>query len=135
MGVRVTKDMIHLTLPLPPRQLHQNARVHWRSRSSATAKYRKLAELAMLKHKARYRQKWPACKVCCVFVFPDKRRRDVSNYLAAMKAVWDGFEDAGLYADDRAVWFGFIVGVVKKKTAEVRLTLSEEYPPEIGGLT
>ena len=100
--------MIHITLPLPPKHLHQNARFHWRSRSSATAKYRKLAELAMVKHKAHYRDKWPACKVCCVFVFPDKRRRDVSNYLAAMKAVWDGLEDAGLYEDDRAVWFGSV---------------------------
>jgi Holliday junction resolvase RusA-like endonuclease len=35
-----------------------------------------------------------------VFVVPDKRRRDLDNALASMKAAWDGLVDAGVLVDD-----------------------------------
>jgi hypothetical protein len=40
---------------------------------------------------------------CVVYMrFPDKRRRDLQNYHKTLKALLDGFVDAGLLPDDDA---------------------------------
>lgn len=93
-----------LTLPLPPRELHPNARVHWRPKAAATAGYRLLAKARSLEALGRTRQpRWPAAFAQAVFYVKDRRRRDRDNLAAALKAAWDGIADAGVVENDAGI--------------------------------
>jgi hypothetical protein len=120
---------ITVTLSLPPAELHQNSRRHWAAVSPVKAKYRHTAKVLILALKGKD-WPWASCRADVRFVFPNNRRRDVSNFLAALKPAWDGFEDAGLIYDDRAVWFGKVYGVVEKGVSQVEITLRPEWPEE-----
>jgi Holliday junction resolvase RusA-like endonuclease len=120
---------ITVTLSLPPPELNQNSRKHWRQKSPIVAGYRKTAGLLMLPMRCKD-WPWPKCRADVRFSFPDNRRRDVSNFLGALKPAWDGFEDAGMVVDDRDIWFGKVYGVVEKGVAQVEITLRLEWPPE-----
>lgn len=106
--------------PLPPAELHQNSRCHWRAKAAATALYRKETmvfaweagcnvcpwiPLPITQHRAPefWAKRKPAFEravLALEFVVPDKRRRDVANYLGAFKSGIDGIVDAGLIRDD-----------------------------------
>lgn len=92
-------------LPLPVRYLHQNSRVHWRVRSQATKEARFEACIAAQRAMTSDtpNRVLAACRVRVTFHFPDRRRRDVANYLAACKAYFDGFTDARVWTDDSVV--------------------------------
>jgi crossover junction endodeoxyribonuclease RusA len=88
-----------LRLLWPPPELSPNARVHWGTKKRATEKYRQDCYLVV---RETWAQGWiPVCSTAkVVFVVPDKRRRDLDNAMASMKAAWDGLVDAGLLVDD-----------------------------------
>lgn len=93
-----------LTLPLPPRELHPNARVHWRPKAKAVATYRMLAKGAALVALGRARQpRWSAAAAQAVFYVKDRRRRDRDNLAASLKAGWDGIADAGVVENDAGI--------------------------------
>ena len=126
-------NTIAVTLELPPHELHQNARIHWRTRAKAVDAYRRICwaalNIELRKQGKSVCNRWPHCRADVTFVFHDRRRRDVTNYLAAMKSAWDGFEDAGLVEDDCVIWFGQVVGVIESGKSEVRIVLRNEAPP------
>jgi len=92
-----------ITLPWPPRELSPNARVHFRTKAAATKAYREqaywLAKASLLA--------MPEGRINLRFDFhpPDKRRRDLDNMLASIKAGVDGIADAHEVNDHRfAFW-------------------------------
>ncbi len=99
-----------LRLPWPPPELSPNARVHWAEKQRATRDYRFECFASAANHRisetfARrpVRRRTPLSTPVTarvVFVVPDRRRRDLDNALASMKAAWDGLVDQGLLVDD-----------------------------------
>lgn len=90
-----------IIVDLPAAALHQNARVH--HMKLATAKRFAKSE-AWLCCKAEMGPgqpwQWPLARLRLGFWFPDHRRRDVLNYMGAMKYAVDGCVEAGLIVDD-----------------------------------
>lgn len=87
-------------LPLPIRQLHPNARIHYRAKSTYTRDHRARAKLiceAMNPDKPE----WECCVVRPVFHFEKKRGRDIDGMVSSLKAYMDGINDAGLFKDDK----------------------------------
>ena len=94
-----------ITLPLPPKGLSPNDRMHWAWKAAAVKKYRSWSAAAtteQLCKNPKYRG-WAAAKVQPVFYFKDKRRRDRDNLAATLKAAYDGLVDAGLLVDDEGL--------------------------------
>ncbi len=90
-----------LRLPWPPRELSPNARPHWRVKHYATSQYRQECYVAIRKAVGPS-SACPTGQVTAkvVFVVPDRRRRDLDNALASMKAAFDAMVAAGLLVDD-----------------------------------
>lgn len=92
---------ILLVLPLPKPALSPNSRAHWGTRAGATKRYRIAAYATVIEAGGR-NLRWSQAVAQTTFYWPDRRRRDVANAEASLKAAWDGFVDAGLIPDDRA---------------------------------
>lgn len=94
---------IEVTLPLPPKQLHPNARVHFMAKAAATKRYRLRAELEA-RHALGRRDppRWKAATVRVAWYFKTAARRDRDNLLASAKAIFDGLADAGIVDNDAA---------------------------------
>lgn len=85
-------------MPAPAPWLSMNSRLRhkaqaaerklWRDAANVWAKHRKLPKGL------------PKIRVDATLAFPTNRRRDVSNYMATVKAAVDGLVDYGLIADD-----------------------------------
>lgn len=103
---RTQPKVVRLVLPLPPRELSPNARVHWAKKSKMTAMYRRIADGYLRSNMRLWNMEpphWERAQVQVTFCVRDRRRRDPDNLAASLKAVWDGFTDAGLFADDRGL--------------------------------
>lgn len=106
MGVpREQARRFSIVLPLPEAALHQNARPgHWAKRSQPTKKAR--AAVALEARFIMCKQgikpfRFNKARVTFLFGFPDRRPRDLLNYVAACKAYVDGCVDADvIVADD-----------------------------------
>lgn len=79
-----------------------NQRLHWAAKAKRTRDLRFIGWAA-------YRQKFHAnrvgpdmdrARVTVQVTYPDKRRRDVHNLMPTLKALVDGFIDAGMLPDD-----------------------------------
>ena len=97
--------MLRVELPWPPRELSPNARVHWTAKAEAaqTAK----AQGCYLTLEAELPTGWlwlDADGIQATYVFhpPDKRKRDIDNYLSMMKNYIDGV-CAALGIDDSRI--------------------------------
>lgn len=123
------------TLPLPPKELSPNARVHWRAKHNHTKAYRRdcgwTAKGALLEWEAEHHATTAMFPLRApvtahvTFVVPDKRRRDLDNLSASMKAAWDGIVDAGVLVDDSSEHLQHAAPelVVERGTREVRVVL------------
>lgn len=95
-----------ITLPMPPKELSPNARVHWGRKARATRKYRLTAAVAADFAKrgqqpdgnVDYRE----ARVQVKLFSRTAHRRDGDNLIASMKSAFDGIADA-LEVDD-AEW-------------------------------
>ena len=94
--------MIAIRLPWPPKELSPNARVHWAKKSGKAKRYRQ--DALMLARPAVSRCPAALCadtyRLSLTFHPPDRRRRDLDNMLASIKAGIDGIADA-LGVDDQ----------------------------------
>ncbi len=96
-------ETVTLILPLPNRVLSPNCPAgNHRTRmmkAAATKKYR-----AVCKENAEQARietgPWPRAQARLTFYWKDKRRRDIRNAEAMMKAAYDGIVDAGILIDD-----------------------------------
>ena len=84
---------MRITLPWPSKVLSPNARVHWRTKANAAATFRELAyytaSMAPADQRMHLREA-KALKLTLTFLPPDKRRRDLDNLGASLKAALDG---------------------------------------------
>ena len=93
--------MITIRLPWPPKELSPNARVHWAKKAGVSQKYRQDARVLTLCEIASAGINWVECyNVRLTFRPPDRRRRDLDNMLASIKAGIDGIADA-IQVDDQ----------------------------------
>lgn len=100
---------------LPPAPLRPNARVHWGRKARLTKSARQYAWAVgrqlrryygrVAPHERALRAKMPdmpfgKSRITFVFQYPTAHRRDIDNFVAAMKPYIDGLVDAGVLADD-----------------------------------
>lgn len=93
-----------IKLPWPHKELSPNSRAHWGARARRTASARRFAAYACKAHHRFDNIKDADCtgyKLTFGFFPPDRRRRDLDNIQASMKASIDGIADA-LGVDDSA---------------------------------
>lgn len=114
-----------IILPLPPRVLSPNSRGHWAPKAKAVKEYRFRAWAEGLAATNGYRPGWASAEVRAVFCVPDKGRRDPDNLMASLKAAWDGFVDARILTDDKALIIHPPVVMVDRKWPRVEITLTE----------
>lgn len=89
-----------LRLPWPPRGLSPNARGHWRPKNDRAQDYKRIAwGMALAQNIRRVTAHEPV--VVITFHPPDRRRRDLDNCLASMKAALDGIATAWGVDDSR----------------------------------
>lgn len=88
-------------LPLPPKELSPNARVHWAAKARAVKKYRSDAWLCAAGSCAPNKApKWVRATMQATFNFHRNGRRDKDNFAAMLKPVADALMDAGVIVDD-----------------------------------
>jgi crossover junction endodeoxyribonuclease RusA len=92
---------IVVRLPLPPKDLSPNARVHWGRRHRHSKVYREAARAATLEATmdSSIGLDWSRAEVQTVFYHRDRRKRDQDNLIAMMKSAYDGIADL-LSVDD-----------------------------------
>ena len=84
---------MNFTLPWPPSVLNPNVRKHWRKHAAAKKAFRAAcAWTARSQGVGGLTTERVALRL--VFVPPDRRRRDLDNLIASMKAGLDGLADA-----------------------------------------
>ena len=101
--------VVSLTLPLPPRGCSPNldSHRHWRLRSRGRGEYRMAAKLHLMQgaRGVKAGKVRISCAFWCGKVLPRDdfyRPKDEANGIASLKAMVDGFVDAGLVPDDDA---------------------------------
>ena len=93
---------LKIVLPLPPKQLHPNARTHYMSKARKAAEARHDAALAGMKAMRDAGNPEPFTKATALlrYYFKRGRRRDNDNMLAWAKSYFDGLADAGVIVND-----------------------------------
>lgn len=115
----MTDFIFTLSVPLPPKELSPNARLHWRPVADAKKNYRKQCWAMCL---AQNPPKFGGNQLPVEITFypPNKRKRDKDNLIAAFKAGQDGIADA-LGIDD-ALWVQtYHMGVVTPPEGRIGL--------------
>lgn len=121
-----------ITLPLPPKELHPNARVHWMVKAKQTLSYRTTARwvayevLNPIGFHGKSRPYWKAATVQATFYFKVNRRRDADGLLSSLKAAFDGLADAGVIADDSGLTHLPVIVKVDAKNPRVELEIMQK---------
>lgn len=91
-----------LELPWPPREANPNWRGHWWPKYEAIKAYRQAAMVEARSWMVNndWRRLRPPVVADLVICAPDRRNRDEDNFLASLKAAWDGIVDSGLLQTD-----------------------------------
>ena len=113
-----------IRLPLPPRALNPNSRVHWAVKARAVTDMRLAASVTALGSSIRFTE--PI--IDAVFWHKTKKRRDRDNAIASCKAMIDGLSDAKLWDDDSCVHWGDVALMVDKDDPRLILTIRERKP-------
>ena len=113
---------LRLVLPIPPRELHPNARPHYRTKARLT---RRCRERTRTETFALQPPRLRRAVLHVHWFWPDKRPRDTFDACASLKAYIDGMVDGGAIVDDS--WQHMSVGNVSvsvdQKNPRVELTL------------
>lgn len=99
-------DQITVSLSLPPKALHPNARPHPRAKSGAVKFYRtKVAGVvaAYMLANGLDRPRWVKARAEVRYVFKDKRKRDADNLKTWFKNGYDALQVAELILDDNTL--------------------------------
>jgi len=96
-------ETVSLVLPLPSGLLSPNRPVvSLRGRFARAAASKKLKRLAVEAVKSAQVESgpWPLASVSATFYHARDGRRDPDNFMAMLKAAYDGLKEAGLIVDD-----------------------------------
>lgn len=115
--------MQEIILPWPTRNLSPNSRAHWALRAKSKKESREYARIATLQAKITGLPESGRLAVWIDGYAPDRRHRDVDNFLASLKAALDGVADALGINDKRFVPYPYIKDEVKKG-GEVRIRIT-----------
>lgn len=115
-----------ITIPLPPKEVRNNARVHWARKAGAVKQYRFQAHMKALVALGKERVSWKKAKVHITAYFPTARHLDPTNLIDALKPAFDGLEDAGVIENDKNLWPERPVIVTKDANPRVVLVVTEE---------
>lgn len=113
-----------ITVSIPDPALSPNSRTHWVVKSKAKAKARQQACLIAMAS-PMVNAKYKLASTHAVFFHKTNRRRDGDNHLAALKAVFDGFADAGIIGDDSGFAHYPVVFKIDKENPRVEITIKE----------
>ena len=118
--------MIEVTLPWPPRELSPNARVHWTAKAEASQTAKAQGCYLTMENimNVLFDTGVDAYQASYVFHPPDKRKRDIDNFLAMMKNYQDGV-CAALGIDDSRIKRTVIEWGAVVKGGKVVLRLEE----------
>lgn len=115
-------------LPLPSKNVHSNARVHWATKARSAKQMRLDAGLVAGSIMSRdSRDPFQNPVVSAIFYHATKRVRDRSNFIGASKNYEDGFTDAGVWKDDNLVRWGEVEFEVDKQNPRVIFTITERF--------
>jgi crossover junction endodeoxyribonuclease RusA len=90
-----------LILPLPPKELNPNARLHYYPKAEAVLAYRRDVYVYVCQQSPNRSVLAPTrARMTETYLIAGKRKRDVRNLFAAFKAGEDGLVDAGLLPGD-----------------------------------
>jgi crossover junction endodeoxyribonuclease RusA len=95
---------ITVTLPIPPKELSPNARVHWAKKAKLTASLRELAcvrALFVIMANGCAKPQWEKASVLVEWFHRTAMHPDPDNCRGSLKAVYDGMQSAGVYLNDR----------------------------------
>jgi Holliday junction resolvase RusA-like endonuclease len=115
-----------ITLPLPPKEVRNNARVHWAKKAKAVKAYRFEAMFAALQAIAGNAPFWKKANVRVTAYFPTARHLDPDGLIGALKPAFDGLQDAGVIENDKNLWPERPVIVTRNKNPRVELVITEE---------
>lgn len=118
-----------IELPVPPKALSPNARVHYHVRARAVKAYRLAAHLNAVASRIDSSPSWEpvpyfrAGTTQVTWYTKTKRKPDADNALSSLKAAWDGITDSGFLADDRGLTHQPIIFLVDKHRPRVVLRI------------
>jgi crossover junction endodeoxyribonuclease RusA len=119
-----------LTIPLPPSEVRNNARVHWSKKARAVKTYRTETRLRAIRAIASNEMSdnlpWKKATAQVTAYFPTARHLDPTNLIDALKSAFDGLQDAGVIEDDKDLWPLRPVIVTRDKNPRIELTITEE---------
>lgn len=115
-----------ITIPLPPKEVRNNARVHWARKAGAVKQYRFLTRFRAMTAMGETKLAWKKAKVHITAYFPTARHLDPTNLIDALKPAFDGLEDAGVIENDKNLWPERPVIVTKDANPRVELAITEE---------
>jgi len=121
-------ESVTITLPLPPKSLSPNARVHWAVKAKAVKAYRRIAACRTGIALGLLRPYWTHATTQVTFYHARKARRDPDNLLASLKPIFDGLVDAGLLADDEYLTHLPVVKLIDSDNPRVVLTITRQNP-------
>ena len=99
----VAKSQVTVTIPLPPKQMHPNARCHWRAKLRPKSRQRQAAKLNGCMQVDGFPRFTKATIQATFHLGKRGKRHDADNLIAWLKASIDGLQDAGVLADDSGV--------------------------------
>lgn len=131
-------DTVCVVLPLPPKELHPNARVHWAKKAKAAREYRRKAYFAAFEvlggRVGDAGLKWQRATVQITWYAPSRRRTDPDNALASLKPALDGLSrphgkspGAMIVADDSG--FSFLPVRMEVDRENPRVVIEVAYSP------
>ena len=91
---------LSLVLPLPPKELSPNARLHYMAKAKETDRYRSMIQLLSFLEAGGAKAGAGRYRLTETYMIAGKRKHDVRNLFAAFKAGEDGLVDAGLLPGD-----------------------------------
>jgi len=115
-----------VTLPPPPKEVRSNWRGHYMTKARAMKKYRHISCLAAKSAMGGRVLGWVKASVHITAHFPTARHMDPSNIIDALKAAFDGLEDAGVIVNDNNLWPERPVILTKQTNPRVELRITKE---------
>ena len=119
-------NSLTITIPLPPKEVRNNARVHWSRKAGAIKQYRFRTCFRAMEAMGETKLAWKKAKVNITAYFPTARHMDPANIIDGLKSAFDGLEDAGVIVNDKNLWPERPVIVTKDKRPRVELVITEE---------
>ena len=115
-----------ISLPLPPKEIRNNARCHWAKKAGAVKQYRFQTHMKALAAMGNEKLRWEKAAVQVTAYFPTARHLDPTNLIDALKPAFDGLQDAEVIVNDKNLWPLRPIIVTRDANPRVELTVSEE---------